>query len=63
MKTLVLNQKIVSRNELGRLSYVIDLLNNCSQLEVSVERLRKLAEADKEGRIIILPVKERERPQ
>lgn len=53
-------EEIVSRNELGRLSCVIDLLNNCSQFEVSVERLRKLAEADKEGRIIILPVKERE---
>lgn len=49
-------EEIVSRNELGRLSCVIDLLNNCSQFEVSIDRLREIAEADKEGRCAVLPV-------
>lgn len=50
-------EEIVSRNELGRLSCVIDLLNNCSQFEISIDRLRELAEADKEGRCVVLPCK------
>ena len=50
-------EEIVSRNKQGRLRRVIDLLNKCSQFEVSIDRLRELAEADKEGRCVVLPCK------
>ena len=50
-------EEIVSRKELDQLSCVIDLLNNCQQFNESIDRLRELAEADKEGRCVVLPCK------